>query len=250
MDASPPRERARPPLRAVLFDAYGTLFDVYSVAASAEQRFPGQGQALARLWREKQIEYSRLVSMADPGGRFYRPFWELTRASLRYAAQALGLALDEAAEERLMNEYRHLSAYPENRRVLLKLRALGVPTGILSNGDPAMIEVAVKSAGIADLIDPLISVGPLRCYKPDPRVYQHGLEVLRRSLPELAARQVLFVSSNGWDALGATWFGFSSFWLNRAGLPRETLDTPPHREGRRLDELLPLFDGSPAGEGA
>lgn len=244
MDKLP--NRHRPPLRAVLFDAYGTLFDVYSVAASAEQRFPGRGEALARLWRDKQLEYSRLVSMADPGGRFYQPFWDLTRASLRHAAQTLGLALDEAAEERLMNEYRHLSAYPENRRVLQQLRALGLPAGILSNGDPAMIAVAVKSAGIADLIDPLISVGPLRCYKPDPRVYQHGLEVLRQTRPELQARQVLFVSSNGWDALGATWFGFTSFWLNRAGLPRETLDPPPTHEGRRLDDLLSLL-GDPGG---
>lgn len=250
MDAHAADPSRLPPWRALLFDAYGTLFDVYSVSASAEQRFPGRGEALARLWRDKQIEYTRLVSMADPGGRHYKPFWDLTRAGLRYAAAALGLALDEASEERLMNEYRHLSAYPENRRVLQRLRDAGWTCGILSNGDPAMIEVAVKSAGMAGLVDPVLSVGALRCYKPDPRVYRHGLEALRARLPELQPRQVLFVSSNGWDVQGAGWFGFTPFWLNRAGLPAETVEaTPPALGGRRLDDLLPLLGLVPAGPG-
>ena len=124
-----------PSPEAVLFDAYGTLFDVYSVALTAEQMFAGRGDALALLWRDKQIEYTRLASMS---GR-YRPFWDLTRAGLRFAALKLGLALDRAAEDRLMNQYRHLSAFPENREVLQALKKRGIVTGILSNGDPSML---------------------------------------------------------------------------------------------------------------
>lgn len=157
-------------LRAVLFDAYGTLFDVYSVAHLAEQMFPGQGQALAQIWRDKQIEYTRLVTMS---GR-YRPFWELTRAGLRFAALRLGLALDAAGEERLLNQYHHLSAFPENQAVLEALQQRGVPTGILSNGDPQMLAVAVKSAGLAPLLQHLISVHEVQRFKTDPAAYALG----------------------------------------------------------------------------
>src|SRR5881398_2399710 len=131
--------------RAVLFDAYGTLFDVYSVGLLAEQLFPGQGQALSVLWRDKQIEYSRLVTSSNDGAH-YQPFWELTRAALRYACRRHGLSLTADREQQLMNEYRHLSAFPENREVLQELRARNVPTGILSNGDPQMLAVALRSA--------------------------------------------------------------------------------------------------------
>ncbi len=230
------------PFKAVLFDAYGTLFDVYSVALAAEQLFAGKGEALAALWRDKQIEYTRLVTMADPGGRLYRPFWELTRDALRHSSRRLGLELSREQEERLMNEYRHLSAFPENREVLQKIQALGVPRGILSNGDPAMLAVAVRSAGLAELLDPVISVEPVRCFKPDPRVYQLGLTTLQDRVPGLSPREVMFVSSNGWDAAGATWFGYTTFWLNRAGLPREELGVTPTYEGRSLHELLRLLE--------
>lgn len=236
-----PRSPALPPLRAVLFDAYGTLFDVYSVALAAEQLFPGQGGALAALWRDKQIEYTRLVTMAAPGGERYRPFWDITQDALRYACRRLGLALDAESEARLMNQYRALSAFPENREALQALKSLGIPRAILSNGDPAMLDVAVRSAGLHELLDAVISVEPLRVFKPDMRVYQLGLDTLRQAQPGLSAKSVLFVSSNGWDAAGAGWFGFSTFWLNRAGLPREELHISPSVEGRNLHELLALF---------
>src|SRR6476469_6980885 len=122
MDKTRPRA-ATPVPRAVLFDAYGTLFDVYSVGLLAEQLFPGSGERLAQAWRDKQIEYTRLASMSGAGGAHYLPFWELTRAGLRYAAARLGLGLDAGREERLMNQYRHLSAFPENREVLAALKA-------------------------------------------------------------------------------------------------------------------------------
>jgi len=228
------RARARPAStpRAVLFDAYGTLFDVFSVGLLAEQLFPGQGERLAQGWRDKQIEYTRLTSMS---GR-YRPFWELTRAGLRHAALRLGLVLDAGAEDRLMNQYRHLSAFPENREVLQALRDRGVPAGILSNGDPEMLGVAVKSAGFADLLAHVLSVHATRRYKTDPAAYALGPQAFG-----LEAGQILFVSSNGWDALGASWYGYPTLWVNRAGAPAEQLDPAPTRTGTSLRAVLDFF---------
>jgi 2-haloacid dehalogenase len=228
-------------IRAVLFDAYGTLFDVHSVALLAEQLFPGYGEKLSLVWREKQIEYTRLVSMSSgPAGEHYRPFWELTRAGLRYAAARLKLSLDHATEERLMNQYRHLSAFAENHAVLTELRRRGVVAGILSNGDPEMLAVAVKSAGFDGLLQHLISVHATRRYKTDPAAYALGPATLG-----LAAREILFVSSNAWDAVGATWHGYATLWINRSDAPPEELGTQPTHTGRSLRDVLPHFPSTP-----
>ena len=223
--------------RAVLFDAYGTLFDVYSVGLLAEQLFPGFGERLSILWRDKQIDYTRLTSMSGQ----YKPFWDLTRAGLRFAALRLGLDMSAQAEDQLMNQYRHLSAFPENRDVLAELRARNVPAGILSNGDPEMLGVAVKSAGFSGLLAHVISVHPIRKYKTDPAAYALGSAAFN-----LPAREILFVSSNGWDAIGATWFGYTTLWVNRAGLPLEQLNTAPTRIGSSLRDVLDFFPTSPA----
>jgi len=222
----------QPPPRAVVFDAYGTLFDVYSVGLLAEQLFPGQGNALGVLWRDKQIEYTRITSMS---GR-YRPFWDLTRAGLRYAAQRLALPMTEAAEDQLMNQYRHLSAFPENHGVLAELQRRGVPAAILSNGDPEMLAVGVKSAGFQPFLAHVLSVDGVRKYKTDPATYALGAQAFG-----LPARQILFVSSNCWDAIGATWFGYTTLWVNRQGLPLEQLDTEPTRVGTSLRDVLGFF---------
>ena len=218
--------------RAVLFDAYGTLFDVYSVGLLAEQLFPGFGERLAQLWRDKQIDYTRLLTLS---GR-YKPFWDLTRDGLRYAAARLRLPLDGVAEERLMNQYRHLSAFPENSAVLAELKQRGITTGILSNGDPQMLGVAVKSAGIDGLLIHLLSAHSVRRFKTDPAAYALGPQALN-----LPAQDILFVSSNGWDAIGATWFGYTTLWVNRSGLPLEALDTLPTRTGSSLRDVLDFF---------
>lgn len=220
-------------IRAVLFDAYGTLFDVHSVATLAEQLFPGQGARLSQAWRDKQIEYTRLVTMGPQPDLHYRPFWDLTRAALQQSAALLGLALEGAAEDRLMNEYRHLSAFPENREVLAELKRRGVPAGILSNGNPEMLDVAVKSAGIADDLQHVLSVHPVRRYKTHPDAYALGPAALG-----LPAREILFVSSNAWDAIGATWYGYPTLWVNRSGAPLERLGTQPTRSGRSLRDVL------------
>jgi 2-haloacid dehalogenase len=222
--------------KAVLFDAYGTLFDVYSVGLLAEQLFPGQGQALSVLWRDKQIEYTRLVTTSNDGAH-YQPFWELTRAGLRYACKRLGLELTAEREQQLMNQYRALSAFPESREVLQVLRTRGVTTGILSNGDPQMLGVAVRSAGLDGLFDHVISVDAVRKYKTHPDAYRLGVQAVKKP-----ASQVLFVSCNAWDALAATWFGYRTLWVNRYRLPFEELGTEPTRTGTSLDDVLAFFD--------
>src|SRR5690606_6736310 len=141
------------PVRAVVFDAYGTLFDVHSVASLAEQLFPGRGEALSQVWRQKQLEYSWLRAMSHR----YKPFWDITRDALRFAAARLGLPLAPGLEVRLMNQYASLSAFPENLAALRGLRAAGLPLGILSNGNREMIEVSVRSAGMTGLFDHLLS---------------------------------------------------------------------------------------------
>ena len=232
MDANAtPADRIAPP-KAVLFDVYGTLLDVYSVGLRAEQMFPGAGERLARAWRDKQIEYSRLVSMS---GR-YRPFWQLTRDALQVSAAALRLPLDAAGEDSLMNEYRHLSAFPENRAVLLALADRGVRIGVLSNGDPDMLDVTLRSAGLIELIDPILSVHATRRYKTDPAAYALGPQALG-----LAASEILFVSSNCWDAIGATWYGYTTLWINRADAPMEQLGIQPTRVGHSLRDVLEFF---------
>ena len=239
--AAPLAALGGPPVQAVLFDAYGTLFDVHSVVHLAEQLFPGHGEALSLLWRDKQIEYTRLLTMSAPGGNRYRPFWEVTQSALRHSLRRLGLRpTDEAeavsVETRLMNQYRALSAFPEVREVLAALHKQGLTTGILSNGDPAMLDIAVRSTGIEPLLNYVISVEPVRAFKTDPRAYALGPQTLG-----LPASQILFVSSNGWDAIGATWFGYRTLWVNRAGLPLEELGTVPSAIGTSLRDALDLL---------
>jgi 2-haloacid dehalogenase len=233
MEKSRPSRHEQP--QAVLFDAYGTLFDVYSVALAAEQLFTGQGQALSVLWRDKQIEYTRLVTTSNHGAH-YQPFWELTRAGLRYACKRLKLALTPEIELQLMNQYRHLSAFPENRDVLQALRARGIKTGILSNGDPEMLGIALRSAGLEGLLDYVISVDAVRKYKTHPDAYALGEQATG-----LPAKQIAFVSCNSWDALAATWYGFQTLWVNRNDLPFEELATQPTRTGNSLNDVLGFF---------
>jgi len=230
------------PPRAVLFDAYGTLFDVYSVGLLAEQLFPGQGARLAVVWRDKQIEYTRLVTTSDHGAH-YQPFWALTQQALTYAIKLVAPAARqdwapfEPLAGQLMNQYRHLSAFPENHAVLKALRARGVVTGILSNGEPEMLGIAVRSAGLEGLLDHVISVDPIRKYKTHPDAYALG-----EAATGLPRTQIAFVSSNAWDALGATWFGYRTLWVNRQNLPFEELGTQPTRTGNNLREVLSFFN--------
>jgi 2-haloacid dehalogenase len=221
-----------PAPRAVLFDAYGTLFDVYSIGAAAERRFPGHGDRVAVLWRDKQIEYTRLTSMSGQP----RSFRDCTLAGLRYAARRFDLALDGDGERELMAAYEHLALFPENLAVLVELRRRGVRAGILSNGDRDMLAAAVANADIAALVDPVLSVEGTGRFKTDPATYAIGTRALG-----LDAADVVFVSSNCWDAIGATWFGYTTLWINRFGLPLDELGARPTRIGTRLDDVLDFF---------
>lgn len=231
-------------IRAVLFDAYGTLFDVYSIALLAEQRFPGQGQRLALLWRDKQIEYTRLITTSNHGAH-YQPFWSLTEAALRYAIKTVAPAARTGWESggfedhhrALMGQYRHLSVFPEVHEVLGALRERGLATGILSNGDPEMLGISVRSAGLEPLLDQVISVHPVRLFKTAPEAYALG-----PAATGVSADQTLFVSANSWDALAATWFGFQTLWVNRQNMPFEELGTAPHHTGQSLRDVLQHVD--------
>lgn len=227
-------------IRVVAFDAYGTLFDVYSVGVLLERQYPGQGTVLASVWRDKQIEYTRLISLSDPnnqtGSRFYRSFWDLTRLALRYALAKQGLVADEATERLLMDAYGQLQAFPENQSVLVSLKSLGLRTAILSNGSPEMLHEAVSHAGLGPWVDRVLSVDGLRQYKTLPSTYAMVTEAF-----SIAPAEVLFVSGNGWDIMGANWFGFETCWVNRAGLPVETLGAPPNHQGTDLTAVLEVL---------
>ena len=224
-------------IKAVVFDAYGTLFDVYSVQTLAEQLYPGHGADIAVKWRDKQVEYTRLITQSDPhnpaGSQFFRPFWELTRLSLEYTLDRLKLNRGVGQVDALMQQYAQLTPFPENLAVLQKIKAMGLTTAILSNGSVDMLNSAVKSAGMEEVLDHLISVDPIRLFKTSPESY--GL--VQQFIP-VAKDEVLFVSSNAWDALGGTWFGFTTHWVNRQGLPFEALGPRPHFLGPDLSSVL------------
>ena len=230
-------------IKVVVFDAYGTLFDVYSIGALAEQLYPGQGTAISALWRDKQIEYTRLITLSDPNGetgsRHYQSFWELTRLSLRYTLARLQLVHSQAHEDALMGQYARLQSFPENLGVLTQLKAQGIASAILSNGSPDMLASAVASAGMDGLLDQIISVDGIRLFKTAPQSYGLVLQAFT-----VTADEVLFVSSNAWDALGATWFGFTTLWVNRQNLPYETIGPKPSYTGPDLTAVLGITNYS------
>lgn len=217
-------------LRALVFDAYGTLYDVHSIGAACEALFPGKGMDLSRLWRTKQLEYTWLRSLM---GR-YEEFEAITSDALRYSCRTLGLPLAQTDATALLQSYRNLALFPEVRDALGTLQ--GRKRAILSNGSPAMLNELVKNTGVADSFDAVISVDELRIYKPWPAVYAL---VTRRLGVEPA--EVGFVSSNFWDIAGATSFGFRTFWINRSAAVRDELGQQPYREISGLDELKPLL---------
>ena len=212
-------------IQAVVFDAYGTLFDVYSIGRLAETMYPGSGATITSLWRDKQIEYSRLVTLSDPdvnGSGHYQPFWDLTLAALEYSLQKLGLQYGQQDLKRLMDQYAQLDAFPECKGVLQKLSEMGLPMVILSNGSPQMLQSAADHSGLTPYLDHLISVEQVRQFKTHPQAYALASKTL--SIP---TEELLFVSSNGWDAAGATWYGYTSLWINRSGQPAEELGVAP-----------------------
>jgi 2-haloacid dehalogenase len=220
---------------ACVFDAYGTLFDLAFAAAACEAVPAERRAALSVLWRDKQLQYTWLRSLQ---GRYVN-FWQVTGDALDFALDALSIS-GSGVREQLMGLYRRLAAFAEVPAVLRALRGAGFVTAILSNGSPEMLAEAVTAAGLEGLLDHALSVDALHVFKTDRRVYQYALDRLG-----VAAGEVLFVSSNGWDAYAASDFGMRVAWCNRAGLPRERLPGAPDFEIRALAELPPLL-GVPA----
>jgi len=200
-------------IRAAVFDAYGTLLDVHSAMARHAARLGPDWQQVSAEWRAKQIEYTWVRSLA--GAAHHRDFWTLTQEALAFVAARHRIA-DPALLADVLGAYRRLDAYPEVPAMLASLQARGILRAILSNGEPGMLADAVRSAGIADLLDAVLSVEAVGVFKPDPRVYQLAADRFG-----LTAEEVGFVSSNPWDAFGALSFGFQVYWVNRAGQPDE-----------------------------
>ena len=205
------------PIRAILFDVYGTLLDVHSAIAREGKVLGGTADALSRLWRQKQLEYTWVWSLR----REYRSFRELTESALDYALAAHGVQ-SNALKEQLLAAYRQLEPFPEAAAALADLRRQGLRLAALSNGDPDMLEVGLHAAGLRDALDTVLSVAPLRVYKPDRQVYELG-----RAWADAPAPETAFVSANAWDAGGAAAFGFRTFWIDRSGQPAE-YDVPRH----------------------
>lgn len=214
-------------IRACVFDAYGTLFDVNSAAAQERDALGERWQPLAELWRGKQLQYTWLRSLAG----LHTDFWRLTGEALDFAMGSLRLD-DPALRDRLLGLYLRLRAYPEVSETLTMLKARGLKLAILSNGSPGMLSVAVENAGIAGLLDAVLSVEEVGIYKPHPSVYQLAVDRLG-----IKADEICFVSSNGWDAFSAKAFGFRVVWCNRFGQVPERIPELPEGEISTLSGL-------------
>lgn len=193
-------------IQAIVFDLYGTLYDVHSVVQVCEEVYPGQGKAISVLWRQKQLEYTWLRSLM---GRYVN-FEKATEDALRYTCGHLGLPLDDAVHQRISDAYLRISPYPDTPGALRRLKDAGLPLGIISNGSRRSIEEVVTNSGMHWAFDDLISVEELEVFKPDNRVYS-----LAEKRMERPRENILFVSSNAWDASAACHFGFPVCWINR-----------------------------------
>ncbi len=218
-------------IKACVFDAYGTLFDVHSAVGKQRHRLAEIADRFSALWRTKQLEYTWLRSLMG----HHIDFWQVTQDALDYAFDTFEI-VDDALRQDLMDAYLQLDCYPEVPSTLIQLKQLGLRTAILSNGSPTMLEAAVRNAGLMDLIDLNLSVEDVGIYKPDPRVYQLAVDKLGVTTSEIS-----FQSSNAWDAAGAASFGFQVAWINRFGQRHERLPGMPNAELKTLDQLPALL---------
>ena len=219
-------------IKACVFDAYGTLFDLRSAVEAQRPRLGEHADAVAATWRTKQLEYTWLRSLM---GR-HADFWTVTETSLDFALESNGIDLAEATQsglrEALMQAYLQLSAYAEVPATLATLRQGGFHLAILSNGSPAMLDPVVQNADLSDQFEVVLSVESVKTFKPEPCVYQLAVDTLN-----LRREQILFLSSNAWDVAGAASFGFRVVWINRFAQPRERL---PGQPDAQLTDLIGL----------
>lgn len=217
--------------RAVVFDAYGTLFDVASAAAAAQDVLKDRWQPLSDLWRQKQLQYSWLRALMGK----HQDFWAVTGDALDFALEATGI-VEPGLRARLMDAYGRLGPYPDAEETLRRLRKAGLKTAILSNGAPRMLASAARSARLDGLLDQVLSVEEVGVYKPHPSVYRLACDRLG-----VWPAEIVFVTANGWDAWGAKAGGLRVAWCNRSGQPKERLGEGPDAEVASLAELPGLL---------
>jgi 2-haloacid dehalogenase len=219
---------ATPRIRAIAFDAF-PIFDPRPIFALAEQLFPGKGAELSNAWRTRQFEYQWLRALAKQ----YADFWQATEGGLVFAAKSLKLELTPEKRTQLMEAYLALKAWPDVVPALASLKQAGIRLAILSNFTPAMLATASKSAGIEGSFDHVLSTDAAKTFKPDPRAYQLAIDAFR-----LKREEILFVPFAGWDAAGAKWFGYRTFWVNRLNAPAEELGVSVDGMGANLNDLV------------
>jgi 2-haloacid dehalogenase len=219
-------------IKAIAFDAF-TTFDPRPVFALANKFFPDKGVELSNAWRIRQFEYQWLRALS---GR-YADFWQTTEEALVFAAKLLKLDLSADKRERLMQAYLDLQAWPDAAPALRSLKDMGVRLALLSNATPDMLEAWIERSGLQSTYEHVLSTNAIRTYKPDPRAYQMGVKAFGLKLEEIA-----FAAFGGWDVAGAKWFGYTTFWVNRLGLPVEELGVAPDGVGGSLTDLVPFVE--------
>lgn len=228
MPASLALAASRPKFKAVAFDAF-PIFDPRPVFVLAEKLFPGKGPDLSNTWRTRQFEYTWLRTVSHR----YADFWKVTEDALVFSARTLQLDLTSEKREKLMNAYLELEAYPDVLPALRLLRDAGVRLAFLSNMTSHMLDANIKNSNLDGIFEHVLSTDKVRAYKPDPRAYQMGIDALC-----LNVNEVVFAAFAGWDTVGAKWFGYPTFWVNRLNSPVEQLDVTPDASATNLTELV------------
>lgn len=218
----------RPKIRAIAFDGY-TVFDPRPAAAVAESLFPGRAAELTETWRTRQFEYAWLRTLT---GR-YADFWQVTEEALVFAARMLKFDLSRQQRRQLMQAHLELKAWPDALPALRTLKEAGIRMAFLSNFTTVMLDAAVKSSGLEGIFEAHLSTDQVRAFKPDPRAYRMGIDAFGMRREEIG-----FAAFGGWDAAGATSFGYPTFWVNRANLPVEELGVSPDATGATLHDLV------------
>jgi 2-haloacid dehalogenase len=220
-------EVARVKIKAIGFDAL-TVFDVRPIATLAEGIFPGHGEAMSALWRTRQFEYTWLRTV----GHRYVDFWQVTEEALIFSCESLKLELTKKDRDRLMQSYLELKAWPDALAGLKGLKAAGLRLAFLSNFTVAMLDQAVKNSGLEGIFDDHLSTDRVKAFKPDPLAYGMAMSAFGLQKEEIA-----FAAFGGWDAMGAKWFGYPTFWVNRAHAATEQLGVVPDGVGSDLNDL-------------
>lgn len=215
-------------INAIAFDAF-PVFDPRPIFKLAASLFPQKGVELGNVWRTRQFEYTWLRT----AGHHYKDFWKVTEDALVFAAKSLDLELTASKRKQLMEAYLHIQAWPDVKPALEELKNAGIKLAFLSNMTPAMLKAGIDNSGLDGFFDHILSTDMARTYKPDPRAYQLGPDALN-----LSKEEIVFAAFAGWDAAGAKWFGYPTFWLNRLNFPTEEMNVFADAGGSNMDDLV------------